>query len=223
MNSTEKIFNLISETLAGKTLYRILFDWTVAEYCQGLSGVCVDLASGGGGSYQRYWQISPERMIKVDIDKANQPDLVSDLNNDIALPDKTADNVFFFNSFYLLKDRTHLLKEIKRILKDNGQAFLTAEFIKSEEKGVTDYERFTARNLEILLSPLELAEYKIIPIGERFTATANLREFVLGNFLLSRIAKLFYRPWNIILDKTIPHKIKSDYPCPIAWFIIIRK
>ena len=39
-----KSFDLIKETLKGKSLYRILFNWQVAKHCTGLSGVCVDLA-----------------------------------------------------------------------------------------------------------------------------------------------------------------------------------
>jgi len=218
-----KTFNLISETLNGKSLYRILFNWTVSDYCRNLSGVCVDLASGLDNSYRRYWQINPERMIRIDIDKKNKPDIVLDLNKDIPLPDETIDNVFFFNSFYLLEDRTHLLREIKRILKLSGHAFLTAEFVKSEEKNTTDFERFTKKRIEQLLSSVGLKKYRIVPIGERFSATANLREFVWGGACPIKIIKIFYRLWNIFLDKIFFKKIKENYPCPISWFVIIEK
>lgn len=38
--------DLILETLKGKSLYRILFNWAVAKHCVNLGGYCVDLAAG---------------------------------------------------------------------------------------------------------------------------------------------------------------------------------
>jgi SAM-dependent methyltransferase len=217
-----KTADLIRETLKGKSLARILFNWAVAETCVNLGGVCVDLASGDSHSYARYWQINSAKMIKVDIDKESRPDIVADLNSSLPLESDLADNIFLFNSFYLIEESGNLLREASRILKKGGRFFLTAEFIKSEETSVTDYQRFTSRRLKGLFLKEGFREVKIEPIGERFCAIVNLGDFVF-NYPILNIFKIPGRVIALALDSVAPRRLRKNYPCPICWFVIAKK
>lgn len=224
-NYMNKFTDLIWQTLKGKTFYRMLFNWKVAEYCVDLQGICVDLGCGKKPtSYSRYWKIRPEKLIRIDSDKNVEPDISADLNNGIPLEDNFADNIFLFNSFYMIKEPERLLKEIHRILKSNGHVFLTAQFIKSEEANVSDLHRFTRRKLKEMLSVVGFNDARIVPVGERFSAVCNLEDFVLGSRIYPlNFLKIFPRVLCLLLDKITPKKLKQNYPCPIAWFVIAKK
>ena len=217
-------FDLIKETLKGKSFYRILFNWQAAKHCVGLGGVCVDLACGKKtASYWRYWKINPEKLIRVDIDKESGADIVANLNDPIPLSDNLADNVFMFNSLYLIKEPLELLKEIRRILKPGGRAFITFQFIKSEETRVADLHRFTSCRVKELLRVAGFNRVKIFPVGGRFSAAGELVDFALGNFLLTNFLKIFIRPLCLLVDGLLPKRLKENYSCALAWFAVVEK
>lgn len=219
-----RVFDLIKETLKGKSLYRVLFNWRVAEYCVDLDGVCVDLACGKKpASYWRYWKIKPERLVRIDSNLETEADMIVDLNNSIPLADNLADNIFMFNALYLIKEPLSLLKEIRRILKPGGRAFITFQFIKSEERHVADWHRFTARSAEAILNEAGFTSTRLYPVGERFSAIGNLADFAIGTFFISNLLKVVFRPFCLLGDKLLPKKIKENYPCPIAWFAVVEK
>jgi len=219
-----KAGDLIKETLKGKSLYRVLFNWQVAKHCQGLGGVCVDLACGKKtASYHRYWQIKPEQMIRIDAGRETEADLVADLNQGVPLADNLADNVFLFNALYLIKEPGALLSEIRRILKPGVQAFITFQFLKSEESQVADRHRFTSYQAKQLLNGAGFDLVRVFPVGERFSVVGELADFALGNFFISNLIKIFLRPMFLAADKLSPKKLKANYPCALAWFAIVQK
>ncbi|MBU1102177.1 class I SAM-dependent methyltransferase [Patescibacteria group bacterium] len=219
-----KAVDLIKETLKGKSLYRILFNWQVARHCVNLEGVCVDLACGKKpASYWRYWKINLSRLVRIDASKEAKPDIEADLNQGIPLDNDFADNIFMFNSFYLIKDPQTLAREIARVLKPGGRAFITAQFIKSEENRADDRFRFTSRQLKEIFGCAGFAGAQIFPTGERFSAIGNLADFVIGNSLAANCLKIIFRPMCLLADKILPKKVKQNYPCPLAWFVIAKK
>ncbi len=219
-----KIGDLIKETLKGKSLYRVLFNWQVAKHCAGLSGVCVDLACGKpGASYARYWKLTPEKLVRIDADKAAGADITADLNEGLPLADEFADNIFMFNALYLIKDLPTLLKEIRRVLKPAGQAFITFQFLKSEEARVTDRHRFTSWQTKELLAAAGFSRVEIFPVGERFAVVGELADFALGNFFLFRILKIFWRPLFLLAVILATKKVGANYPCAAAWFAVVKK
>ena len=219
-----KFWDLIKETMKGKSFYRVLFNWKVAEYCVDLDGVCVDLACGKkGASYRRYWDVSPGKLIRVDVDEKNKPDVVANLNDFLPFEDNFADNIFLFNAFYMIDQPEKLLSEIYRILKDDGRIFMTAQFIKSEESSVVDLHRYSSRKLQGMLKDTGFKKAEVYPIGRRFSALGNLCDFAWGNFFLFRFLKIFSRLFCLFLDKMSPKKLEKNYPCPIAWFVIAKK
>lgn len=219
-----KALDLTRETLKGKSFYRLLFNWQVEKYCRGLTGIAVDLACGGKSpSYHRYWQTDFTKLIRIDLSPESEPDIAADLNKGIPLEDNYADNVFMFNSLYLIEDQLKLVKEIKRVLKPGGRAFVTTQFVKSEESQAPDRYRLTSRQTREIFNQAGFKNLKIHKIGECFSAAGNLTDFALGSSAVARLFKIFYRPFCLFADYILPTKLKENYPCPIAWLVIATK
>jgi len=207
-----KIFNFIKQVFQGKSIYRILFNWQVQKYCQNLNGQCLDLAGGKEPSYHKYWSFKDDaKLIKTDLEV--------DLNKELSFEDNSIDNILFFNAIYIIKYPVKLMKEINRILKKDGKLFIASPFISNEAKEPDDYQRFTSQGLERLFRKGNFNNFEIIPFGERFTAGVHLwHSFFIFNFI-----RLIAFTKSLLLDKLIPKKIKKLHPCPLGYFIIIKK
>lgn len=214
-----KFFDFTKEVFTGKSIGRILFNWQIQKHCQGLKGVCVDLAAGTNPSYYRYWNLNKEQVIKVDYKKNQDIDIVADLNQKLPFEDNYADNVFLFNAIYIIDQPKDLLKEIHRVLKPNGVFFLNSPLINNEAPEPHDYFRFTSEGIKKLLSQAGFNQIELYKIGERVTAAASL----LHNFWLFNFIRFFVFGLALFLDWLIPLKTKNKYPCPMAYFVISRK
>jgi len=212
-------FDFIKEVFTGKSLGRILFNWQVQKQCQNLEGISIDLAAGSNPSYYRYWGLNKNKVIKVDYKQKEGIDIVVDLNQILPFKDNYADNIFLFNVIYIIKEPKNLLKEIYRVLKSGGTLFFNSPFINNEAPEPNDYFRLTSQGLNNLLRESGFSNFKIIPLGERFTAGVNLwHSFFIFNFI-----RFFVFTKALLLDKLIPKKIKKLHPCPILYFVIVKK
>ncbi|MDD5032882.1 MAG: methyltransferase domain-containing protein [Candidatus Pacebacteria bacterium] len=219
-----KFADLMKETMKGKSLYRILFNWKVSEICVGQTGVCLELASGKKpASYYRYWKINSQEIIRVDINPEAKPDIIADLNETLPFSDDYADNVFLFNSLYLLNKPEEFVGEVFRVLKKGGRFFITAEFIKSEETNANDIGRFTSRRLRRIFNAAGFSKIEIVPVGERFSAVGNFFDFTFGHSAVANFFKIFLRLFFLALDVLMPKKVMVNYPCPISWIVIGEK
>lgn len=201
-------FDFIKQVFRGKTISRILFNWKISEYCKDLRGVCLDLAGGKNPSYQKYWDLKCDRLIKTDIEV--------DLNKPLPYGDNFADNIFLFNAIYILENPSETLKEIYRILKPDGKFFLSSPFIANEMPEPHDYHRFTSEGLMNVLKEVGFKKIEIISYGERFSAST----YLLHIFFIFDFIRFFVFFFAIALDKLIPRKIKKLHPCPIGYFVI---
>ena len=211
-----KIFDFIKQVFGGKSIYRILFNWQIQEHCQNLTGKCFDLAGGKDPSYHRYWSFEDNaELIKTDLDG----DFKVDLNNDLPFNDNSIDNIFFFNAIYIIKDPEKLIKEINRILKKDGKLFIASPFIFNEAEEPNDFRRFTSQGLEDLLWKGSFSSFEIISFGERFTAGIHLwHSFFIFNFI-----RLIAFSKAMLFDRLVPKKIKRLHPCPLGYFVIVKK
>jgi len=208
------LINLLKETRRGKTIARILFNLKIAERVKNLNGIVIDLGSGLNPSYERFWQIKPEKFIRVDINKETRPDIVADLNKPLPFSDNFADSAFLFNVIYILEDPSATLREINRILKPGGKIFFTSPFIFNEAKEPVDYWRFTSEALEKLLKESEFNNFFIEPIGERFSAAV----YLISPFLFFWPVKFVFYCLALLFDKMIPKKLKLKQPSPVGYF-----
>jgi len=208
------LINLLKETRRGKTIARILFNLKIAERVKNLNGIVVDLGSGFNPSHERFWQIKPEKFIRVDINEKTEPDVIADLNKTLPFSDNFADAVLLFNVIYILENPTEILREINRILKPGGKIFFTNPFIFNEAKEPSDYWRFTSEGLKKLLEEAGFNSFLIEPVGERFSAAA----YLISPFLFFWPIKFVFYCLALIFDKLIPKKLKSKQPSPIGYF-----
>jgi SAM-dependent methyltransferase len=212
-------YDFIRQVMRGRSIGRILINWLIEEHCRDLHGTMIDLAAGGEPSYRRYWDIRSTTFITTDYDKGKSVDVVQDLNQPLQFKDNYADVMFLFNAIYIVRDPVNVLKEVHRVLKPNGQFFMTTPLIFSESKEPHDYWRFTSEGTEQILLGAGFSRYQIIPIGERFTAIA----FLLHPFFYFKIVRLAAYRLAIFLDKCIPSKLRRMHPTPIGYFVIAQK
>ncbi|MFH1990700.1 MAG: class I SAM-dependent methyltransferase [Patescibacteria group bacterium] len=213
------LVKLLKETYYGKTIARTLFNLKIAERVKNINGIIIDLGSGLNPSHKRFWQIKPEKLISVDIDKETKPDIIADLNKPLPFPDNFADSVFLFNVIYILGNPSITLREINRILKPGGKVFLTSPFIFNEAKEPVDYWRFTSGALEKLLKESGFEKYLIQPVGERFSAAA----YLISPFLFFWPIKFLFYIVAVAFDEIIPEKLKLNQPSPIGYFVEATK
>lgn len=209
------LISLFKETLKGKTIARTLFNWEIEKNIKNIGGVVIDLGGGKNPSHERFWQIKPEKFIRVDINERAEPDVVADLNKLLPFADDFADTVFLFNVIYILENPLGTLKEINRILKPSGKLFITSPFIFNEAKEPNDYWRFTSEGLGKILKEAGFNEFLIKPMGERFSTAI----YLISPFLLFWPIKFIFYVLAIGLDKMIPKKLKLKQPCPIGYFV----
>lgn len=210
--------DFVREVWRGKSLGRILLNWEIKKQAAGLRGEALDLASGGGASYDRYLPAGL-KVIKTDCQLSDQVGQQRvDLNQPLPFPDKAWKNIFFFGAIYILEDSLAALKEIKRIKTDDGIILLSSPFISGEMPEPHDYLRFTAEGLARQLSLAGFTDFEIIRLGGRFSAAANL----LHSACVFNFVRLFFYALALLLDKMFYSK-DVKYPCPIAYFCVIRK
>ena len=49
-----RVIDYIKNTIRGKTIYRILFQWSLMDANFFINGKVLDIGSGGGPSYEKY-------------------------------------------------------------------------------------------------------------------------------------------------------------------------
>jgi len=214
-----KIFNFIKQVFQGKSIGRILLNWQIKEHCQNLKGICIDLAGGDNPSYYKYWNLKNIQLIKTDYNQDKNPDKIVDLNNSLPFDNNFADNIFLFNVLYIIKEPDKLIKEIYRILKPNGKVFLNSPFVFNEAREPDDFRRLTSQGLEELLKQSGFSNFEIISYGGRFTAMA----FLWHSFFIFNFIRLIAFTKALLFDKLIPKKIKKLHPCPLGYFVIVKK
>lgn len=214
-----RLISLFKETYHGKTIARTLFNWEISKHIKNISGVILDLGGGKNPSYERFWQIKPDKFIRVDINEKAKPDVIVDLNESLPFSDNFADAIFLFSVIYILEDPGKTLREIYRILKPGGKLFMTSPFIFNEAREPSDYWRFTGEALEKLLRESGFDNFFIKPVGERFSAAI----YLISPFLLFWPIKFIFYALAIAFDKLIPNRLKFKQPCPLGYFIEVKK
>lgn len=214
-----KFFNTIKAAMRGQSIYRVLSQQCLKENSPVLRGKVIDLAGGGKNNYFNCLNSRDIDYINADIKSAPGVDLVLDLTQPLPLENNSFDAALLFNCLYVFENPARVLREIRRVIKPGGFLLLITPFVFNEAPEPTDYWRFTSQGLRKVLSESGFNEIKVIPFGERFTASIYLlNKFLVLNFL----RPLFYLP-AILLDKLVPFGIKKNHPCPLGYLTIAQK
>jgi SAM-dependent methyltransferase len=213
----KKTFDFIRQVMQKKTIYRLIFNWRVDEFCHDLAGKKVlDLAGGGEASYYDYLpkDINVTRTNRIDGCKI---DLIADLNKKLPFDNGAYDAVLLFNALYIVEDPIATLIEVRRVLKPGGTLYLASPFTANEMPEPHDYGRFTYEGLEKMFRASGFRNVKIIRFGERFTSAA----YILHLFFVFSVIRLFVYSLAMLCDKLIPRKLKTNYPLPLGYFCVV--
>jgi len=205
--------------MRGQSIYRVLSQQALKENSPVLHGKGIDLAGGGKNNYFNCLNLQDIDYINADIKSGHGIDVVLDLTKPLSLANDSFDSVLLFNCLYIFENPAQVLREVHRILSPGGFLLLITPFIFNEAPEPTDYWRFTSQGLRKILSESGFNDIKIIPFGERFTASIYLlNKFLVLNFL----RPLFYL-LAIWLDKLVPLGVKKNHPCPLGYLTIAQK
>lgn len=193
-------FTYWKETWRGKDVYRVLMN----EICQRITlrGRVLDLGSGRNkASYHRFFQKDPSAQIDfLDLRSVShiEKEMTFDFEKDF-LPCETesVDQILIFNLLEHLYNYNHLLQEVVRVLKKDGQIFGAVPFLVGYHPDPHDYFRYTSEALRKIFVENGLVEpqIKILGFGP-FTAGFSQYEFVLPKMI-----KILFYPLIYFLDK----------------------
>lgn len=205
-----------NEIWAGKSLGRILFNQAVQRHCAGLSGNILDIAGGVEPSYLRFLPsgITLVRTNRAESDGVSQVDF----NKPLPYDDSSFDAVLLFNALYIAEDPEALMREIYRILKPGGSAYVTSPLIANEMPEPHDYMRLTAEGLERVGRNAGFPNVEIYRIGERGSAAVS----ALQPFLMLPVRFAAY-PAALWIDRMVPTRIRRDHPMPVLYFVQFSK
>jgi SAM-dependent methyltransferase len=154
-----------------KKASKIAHNWLIVEahnnfflaMLPGLKGVIVDL---GCGTMPYRQEILDHGCRYVGVDWPNSvhgvvPDIASDLNAAVDLPDAYADAVMSFSVLEHLHRPARMLEESWRILKPGGSLFIEVPFQWHVHEAPWDYFRFTRHGLERLLQDAGFEEIEV--------------------------------------------------------------
>ncbi|MFH1173341.1 MAG: class I SAM-dependent methyltransferase [bacterium] len=198
--------NLITETLSGKTIWRVLFNHQLEKIKVG--GEILDLGAGTErSSYFRFLKLEDNHKItSIDITNERKPDIIANLEEGIPLPDNSFGYVMCFNLLEHIYDYQKVINETYRVLKPQGVLIGTVPFVMRYHADPSDYFRYTHQALKKIFEIAGFKEIIIKPLGYGpFVAGFSQIEYLLPGFI-----KIFIIPIMILLDKLLL-KIKKHF------------
>lgn len=154
-----------------------------------------------------------DRYIGIDL-KSNlyhnlvEPDLYWDGIN-IPLEDSSCDYVIateFFEHYY---DTTHILKEIKRVLKKDGKLFFTVPSIWPIHEAPYDYHRFTPFSLEEHFNRAKFSSWVVKPLGGLHTSIALILSLWFEKISFNRL-KWIFKPFFFSIIRFLLERDKKS-------------
>jgi len=198
--------DLIMETLKGKTVWRILFNYNLKKIKVGND--ILDIGAGNErSSYFRFLKLADDyKITSIDITNERKPDIITNLEEGIPMEANKFDYVMCFNLLEHIYNHQKVVNECQRVLKPNGTLLGTVPFIMHYHADPDDYYRYTHQALKKIFQKANFKEIKIKPLGYGpFIAGFSQIEYLMPGFI-----KIFIIPIMILLDKIII-KIKKHY------------
>ncbi len=190
----------LKELFRGKDLYRILMNSECANYQ--LRGLVLDLGSGlNAASYHRFLgRAVGAEVISLDLAIKDGPAGQIDLEKDrLPYADSSIDTVLIFNLLEHLFNYSHLLVEIRRVLKSGGQVIGAVPFLVGYHADPHDFWRYTSESLKKIFSAADFPNINIKVLGRGPWSAA----FSQIEFLLPRLTKMVILPLVFFLDSLL--------------------
>jgi SAM-dependent methyltransferase len=202
--------------LRGKTLGYAYATAAIRAYCRGISGRVLDIAGGKNPEYTRSFK--HVELVRTNLN-ASEGVVAVDMNKPLPFPDNSFDAALLFAALYIAEHPTDLAREVKRILKAGGTWYIASPFLSNEMPEPHDYMRFTAEGLERLLREAGFEEIEVYRMGERAVAAANLMQ----PFFRFNVVRAFAFSAAVLLDRTVPERVRREHPAPLFYFVRCRK
>lgn len=213
----KNLFSFLRQTIKGKTLYRILFQFRLLKHGKYIKGKVLDIGAGKAPSYIGFL---PEDITYIKTDfGSDDKDVFLDFNKVFPYENESFDTVFLFHNLYIAEDPGFVLKEVARVLKRDGHLLVSNPFAVNEMPEPHDYQRHTKEGIESLF---EKQSFEIV-LGERIGERFSVFAYSLHTLLLFWPIRLVVNTFALFFDMLIPKKIKTNYPLPIGYFYVGRK
>lgn len=203
---------ILKELGRGKSLGRAMQNEHLARELKSLKGDVLDIG-GGSGSYYRF--IPPAAKITRTNIKGSDLDSIVDLNKSFPFEAGTFNAVLVINALYIAENPGKSATEMRRVLREGGTLLLATPYLMPEMREPHDYWRFTSEGLQKLCADAGFTDIRIIPVGERFSSSANLFDGA-G----TRIGRILFGIPALLLDALLPQKIKDAHPAPISYIVV---
>ena len=155
-----------------------------------LSGKVLDLGGDKRSEYSKLFT-GDFTIITVDINPKAQPDIVSDLEKPLPIPDASYNDVLMINVLEHIYEFKQLVAESARVLIPGGKVVIVVPYMFPYHPSPGDYHRFSKTALEKLLAGEGFSNVQVTPLGSGvYAARLLFLERLLPSWLQSLFAPL---------------------------------
>lgn len=209
--------NLFGELWRGKDIYRILMNDECRQYS--LRGLTIDVGSGKNlASYHRFFKRGADvRMECLDLALGN-----IDLEKDnLPYVDNSVDTILVMNVLEHIYNFWHVLGELKRIVKSDGQVIGVVPFLVAYHPDPHDYWRYTEETLRKILTETGFTDIEIKPFGRGVGVAAFSQMEIVVPRILKMIKLPFMFGFDALMKRISPRAVTRHYP--LGYFFIAKK
>jgi len=175
-------------------------------------GVTLDV----GGGRAPYRDLVPHtKYLTLDVDPTKHPDICCDLHH-VAWESNYFDTILATEVLEHLYDPQQAVREMLRLLKDDGVCVLSTRFIHPIHGVPNDYFRFTADGLRHLFA--DFHDVQVIPLGNRLLAVWLLATHTRLPRKLKRL-QLPLMPFTRLISKVKVNHTRM----PLGYLVVARK
>ena len=205
----------LKECLNGKSFLRVLQNKEFKNIS--INGKTIDLgAKNGKASYYRFFNLKYSEIDYVDINPTESNILKLDLEKNLPISDKSYNSVLAINLFEHIFNIQNLIKEIYRILDDEGKLIGSTPFMKEYHSDPDDFYRYTQDFYKKVFEKVGFVNIELILVGQGlFHVVAEN----VGKLLKIKILRYLFWELCIGIDKLLNkfYKNNKNYYCSIIF------